>query len=330
MPVPISVPNHALGASPASLQTGRKTRCVITCVINRGTKSGSEIGRLPGLTSAPGCRDAADTGRPKAGKKEADMNDPNLFPEPEPEPGFSLSAPAAVLELHGVATITDPNLPVLDAAAEPVTGPAAEAAPAKAPAKGRPGWLVPVAIGAIGLIAAGTLGGLLYVNTGQRDLARQQLAATTATLATTKASLADSQQQLTTAQNTLAAQAIVDKYVAMNSRDNGLVQLDVGALQFYCTDPNWNEALCRMAMQNDQIDLQKFQADRSAAQVPSQFADADSQLKDALSAGIAAIQTLIAGWDGNNTDQTKDGYSKVHAAFLAIAKAEVALGTALK
>ena len=245
------------------------------------------------------------------------MNDQNLY-DARPEEGSASSA--TVLDLPVAAAAPAPE-PAVETAAAPATA---------GTAKGRPGWLAPVAIGVAGLVVAGTLGGLLYVNSGQRDLARHQLAATTATLATTKNSLADTQQKLTTAESDAAARAIVEKYVAMDALDGATLQLDAASLQFNCSDPNFNEVLCRLSMQNYQTDVQKFQADRSAAQVPNQFANADSQLKDALSAGIAAIQTLITGWDGNNESQQKDGYGKVHAANLAIAKAELALGTALK
>ena len=57
----------------------------------------------------------------------------------------------------------------------------------------RPRWVAPVAIGAVGIIASGSLGYLLWSTTGQRDAARHQLASTQVLLTST-------QDRLTTAQ----------------------------------------------------------------------------------------------------------------------------------
>ena len=49
----------------------------------------------------------------------------------------------------------------------------------------RRGWVLPVATGAVGVIASGTLAGFLLSTIGQRDNAQHQLAAAQATLTTT-------------------------------------------------------------------------------------------------------------------------------------------------
>src|SRR5712691_9353065 len=73
----------------------------------------------------------------------------------------------------------------------------------------RPGWVVPAAIGAVGIIASGTLGYFLWSTTGQRDAARHQLAATQATLTS-------AQGQLTSAQSDAAARKVTADYVSLH------------------------------------------------------------------------------------------------------------------
>ena len=260
------------------------------------------------------------------------MNEHNAYPEPER--GFPQTAPAAVLELPGAAVAKD-LAPPSEGIAEPANRPAAaaamEAAPAAAQplAKGRPNWAAPIAVGVIGLIAVGSLGALLYVNTSQRDQARHQLAVTTATLTTTKTTVADTQRQLIATQADSATRAVTAKYVAMYVRDAGKVNTDGGNIDYNCGAANFNFGACRTAMQIALSDLQAFQADRSVAKVPDELSVSDGQLKDALSAGIAAAQELIAGVDGDKADQVKDGYGKFAGAMVAIGKAESALAAGL-
>ena len=87
---------------------------------------------------------------------------------------------------------------------------------------------------------------------------------------------------------------------------------------------------CRTGSQQLLADLQKFQADRTAAVVPSALSASDSSLGDALSAAIAADAEIISGMDSGNVDKFKDGFDKLQAAMLNVAKAEAALGAELK
>jgi hypothetical protein len=63
--------------------------------------------------------------------------------------------------------------------------------------------------------------------------------------------------------------------------------------------------------------------------VPAALASADSQIGDALSAGIAAGQELITGMDTDDNAKIKEGFKKLDAAMLSFAKAQAALGSAL-
>ena len=195
--------------------------------------------------------------------------------------------------------------------------------------KGRPGWLVPVAIAAIGVIVGGVLGGLLYVNTGQRDVARKQLAATSATLATTKTTLADTSSQLGTARIDAAAKAVSATYVATYVTDNGRADTALQSFFSTCT-ASAKFSVCRDGAQQSLVALQSFQSDRAALTVPTQLAASDAMVKDSLSAAIAAMQEIIAGSDDNSTSQVDDGFAKLGAAQLSLAKAGASLGAALK
>jgi hypothetical protein len=53
-------------------------------------------------------------------------------------------------------------------------------------------------------------------------------------------------------------------------------------------------------------------------------------LGDALSAAIAGAQEFITGIDNNDRAKVKAGGEKVDAAMLSMAKAESALGTAIR
>jgi hypothetical protein len=180
----------------------------------------------------------------------------------------------------------------------------------------RRAWIVPVAIGVAALIASGTLAGFLVSTIGQRDSARHQFAVTQATLATTG-------KQLTAANADAATRKVTSDYVQLVALDGGRVVADYATLQA-CNA----YSQCRTAAQQSLSDLQAFQTRRAAASVPPALANADGELRDGVSAAIAALQELITGADNNDTSKVKDGFHKLDAAFITIGKAEAALGTA--
>jgi len=182
-------------------------------------------------------------------------------------------------------------------------------------APGRRGWLLPVAIGMAGLIMAGTLGGFLWATIGQRDTVRHQLVVSQTTLATTRA-------QLTAAHAEAATRKVTSDYMALVAVDGGRATADYGTLAV-CN----SYGACRTAAQQTLTDLQAFQAQRAAATVPQALANADGQLRDGLSAAIAAVQELITGADNDDIAKVKDGGHKLDAALLAIGKAQAALAS---
>jgi hypothetical protein len=179
----------------------------------------------------------------------------------------------------------------------------------------RRGWLLPVAIGAAGLIASGPLGGFLWSTIGQRDTARHELATTQTTLTTTRG-------QLTAAHSEAATRKVTSDYVTFAAVESGRAMADYGTM-VACN--SYGE--CRTAAQQTLSDLQAFQIQRAAATMAPALSNADGQLRDGLSAAIAALQELITGADNNDLSKVKDGGHKLDAAFLAIGKAEAALGT---
>ncbi len=183
-------------------------------------------------------------------------------------------------------------------------------APAQAPARRRPRWIVPTGIAIIGLIAAGTLGGFLYTTIGQRDTARHQLASTQATLT-------DTQKQL-------AARSATDAYMKLYVVNSGKVTTDYGYV-IVCD----SYLTCRTSAQDMLTDMKAFQAARSSAVVPAALANADTLLGDSLSAAMAADQELITGMDTNDDTKIKEGFKKVYAAMLTFAKAESAIAAPL-
>lgn len=178
----------------------------------------------------------------------------------------------------------------------------------------RRGWLWPVAIGAAGLLASGALGGFLWSTIGQRDTARHELAATQTTLTTTRG-------QLTAAHSEAATRKVTSDYVTFAAIDSGRAMADYGTM-VACN--SYGE--CRTAAQQTLSDLQAFQTQRAAATVPPALSNADGQLRDGLSAAIAALQEVIAGADNDDVNKVKDGGHKLDGAFLTIGKAEAALG----
>jgi hypothetical protein len=217
-----------------------------------------------------------------------------MAPAPEPEP-------SVVSEAQIVA--------------EPYRAPVPTVAPRR---RTRPKWVVPAAIAAAGLIASGTLGYLFYST-------NSKLQATTHTLTNTQLTLDSTKQQLSAAQADAATRKQTADYVSLYTADAGKVRTDY-ELVVACSD----YATCRTSAQQALTDLQAFQSDRKAANVPSNLSASDSELGDSMSAGIAALQELIAGMDNAQMAKVKDGFSKLDASMLSMAKAEADLGSELK
>jgi hypothetical protein len=198
--------------------------------------------------------------------------------------------------------------------------PRVEASPAivSTARSGRRGWVAPVAIGAVGIIASASLGYLLSTTTGQRDAARHELAATQATLTST-------QGQLTSAQSAAASVKVTADYVTLYITGSARVLTDDESMNV-CK----GYSQCRTAAQQALNDMQAFQSDRTKATVPPALTNADAMLGDALTAEIAAVQEVISGMDNNNFNKIKDGWTKLDKAMLSMGKAEAALGAALK
>jgi len=198
---------------------------------------------------------------------------------------------------------------VPDAAAQPHIAPRVRT---------RPKWVVPVAIAAIGLIASGALGYLFYsTNT--------KLEATRHTLTTAQLTLDSTKQQLTAAQADAATKKVTADYLALYTADAGKVRTDYEQV-VACS----NYATCRTSAQQALTDMQAFQSDRKAANVPSSLSASDSELGDSLSAGTAALQELISGMDNDQVAKVKDGFAKLDESMLSMAKAEADLGSELK
>jgi hypothetical protein len=219
-------------------------------------------------------------------------------------------------QYDGVITL-EPRLDVPQLA--PPEAPAAVELPPPPPAylpsptvqRQRPRWLVPSAIAAVGLIASGMLGYLLYTTNTKLEVTRQTLAGT--------------KVQLTNLQADAARKKQVADYVSIYTLDAGRVQTDyqqVNACNTFST--------CRTSAQQTLNDMQRFQSDRQSVQVPSELSASDSQLGDSLSAGIAAVQELIKGMDTNDVKKVDAAFNQLNDAMLGIAKAESALGAELR
>jgi hypothetical protein len=176
-------------------------------------------------------------------------------------------------------------------------------------------WVLPVGIGTAALIVSGTLAGFLWSTIGQRDTARHQLAVTRATLTATG-------DQLTAAHANAATQKVTSDYVTFVTVSGGRALTDYETMAA-CT----SFGPCRTAAQQTLTDLQAFQTQRAAATVPPALSNADGELRDGLSAAIAALQEFITGADNDDVNKIKDGAHKLDAALLTIGKAEAALGT---
>lgn len=223
-------------------------------------------------------------------------------------------------ELEGIVAlpISEPESVAVTPPPEHIPYPEPAAEPAAKARRPRPAWLVPGAVGVLGLVIAGALGFVLYTTTQQRDALHAQLVSTKVTLAST-------QSQLTAAQADSAQKKVTADYVALYVTDEGKVLTD------YETVVNCaGYSDCRTSAQQFLTDMQSFQSDRMSANVPPSLQSEDSSLGDALSAAIAGDQELITGMDNDDVSKIKDGGNKVDAAMLNLAKAESAMGTALK
>lgn len=223
--------------------------------------------------------------------------------------------------------VTLPTPQVVPEQAEPLEPPAAEApvaeetaaTPAAAKARRtRPAWFGMAIVGATALIASSTLGYDAYAASQQRDGLYTRLVATTATLGST-------QSQLAAANADAASKKVTAAYVAMYVADAGKVETDYQNLSA-CD----GFGSCRTTSQKLLDDMQAFQSDRKAAEVPAALGASDSSLGDALSAAIAADDELISGMDSGDITKFKDGFRKLDAAMLSIGKAEASLGAELK
>jgi len=202
---------------------------------------------------------------------------------------------------------------------EPEPEPVAPAvAVVEKPRRVRAAWLATATVGAVALIASGALGYDAYAASRQRDDLYTHLVSTTATLGATQSDLAS-------ARATAASNKVIADYAAMYVADSGKAQTDYWAL-INCD----GFGSCRTSSQQLLEDLQAFQADRKAAEVPSSLTASDSSLGDSLSAAIAADQEIIAGMDTDSSSKFDDGFTKLDAAMLGMAKAEATLGAELK
>jgi hypothetical protein len=249
---------------------------------------------------------------------------PNAAEAEQRDAGMVEFAPPTAVAADQAPTVAAPKLDSPVQAIEPLPLPdglqlvVAEPLVAPARIRSRPRWVVPVAIGAVGIIASGTLGGFVWSTIGQRDAARNQLASTQATLAGT-------QHQLAAAQVDAAAHKLTADYVNLYIVDSGRALTD---------DENMNVCTgysqCRTAAQQALTDMQSFQSDRAGATMPLALENSDAMLGDALSAEIAAVQELITGMDNNDLAKVTDGWAKLDSAMLGMGKAESALGAGLK
>lgn len=215
-----------------------------------------------------------------------------------------------IVTLPTPQVVPEPEAPIAE---EPTATPAAVKT-----RRARPAWFGTAIMGATALIASGALGYDAYAASQQRDGLYTRLVATTATLGST-------QSQLTAANADAASKKVTADYVAMYVADAGKVETDYQVLSA-CD----GFGSCRTASQRLLDDMQAFQSDRKAANVPFALEASDSSLGDALSAAIAADDELISGMDAGNVSKFKDGFDKLDAAMLSIGKAEASLGTELK
>ena len=258
---------------------------------------------VEGVVSSGLNRDAAEADQPVPAPAKA--------PETPPHTGYGSIAPVAD---QASAQLAAPAIPA--SAAPAFVAPDVARAPEKV--RSHRGWLGTVAVGCVGVIAAGALGYFLYSTAHERDGALGQVATTQARLTSTEDALAGAQQDL-------IARKAIGAYTTTYLADSGRIRIDYQTL-VACT----KFGTCRTAAQSLLTDLQGFQSDRSNAGVPAALANSNAMLRDALSAAIAADQELISGMDNGNENKFRDGFRKLNAAMLAVAKAEAALGAELR
>ena len=223
-------------------------------------------------------------------------------------------------EMEGIVTLPVPErLELPEPAPEPAPEPVAIPEPVAASARrARPPWLKTAVLGAAALLATGTLGYVANTAAQQRNQAFDAFVSTKATLVATDA-------QLNQAKQDAATKKVTADYVAMYVADSGRVQTD-----YQVAGACSNFSSCRTSTQQLLEDLQKFQSDRNAATVPGALSTSDASLGDALSAAIAADQEIISGMDSDSLTKFEDGFTKLNAAMLSVAKAEATLGTELQ
>lgn len=231
------------------------------------------------------------------------------------DPGLDSS-----VSVETVAPVEPHILELPAPAAEPVSAPEIQppALEVAKPKRVRPRWAVPAAIAAVGLVASGTLGYLFYSTSSKLDATRHQLTVT-------QLSLDSTNKQLAAADADAATKKVTADYVKMYTADAGKVRTDYGDV-VACN----NYATCRFAAQQALVDMQTFQSDRQSADVPTALSASDSALGDSLTASIAALQELISGMDTNSRTKIDDGFNKLDASMLSMAKAEAALGNELQ
>ena len=219
-------------------------------------------------------------------------------------------------EIEGIVTLPVPDQPIT-----PYEAPAVEVPTPRvdvSPKRPRPPWLASASVGAVALIASGALGYVAYAASQQRDGLHARLVTTTATLVAT-------QDQLSAAQADARTKKVTADYVAMYVANAGKVETDYSNLNACSTF-----STCRTSSQQLLNDLQRFQTGRGQVTVPGAVAASDASLGDALSAAIAADQEIIDGMDTDSVNKFKDGFHKLDAAMLNVAKAEASLGSELQ
>ncbi len=225
---------------------------------------------------------------------------------------------SANLEMEeGIVTLPLPEAPAM-LEPEPARPGPEPVVPKAHVRRAKPPWLKTAVLGAAALIATGTLGYVANTAAQQRNQAYDAFVSTRATLVATDTALAQAKQDA-------ATRKVTADYVSMYVADTGRIETDyqvVSACDSFSS--------CRTGSQQLLEDLQKFQSDRSAATVPGGLSASDASLGDALSAAIAADQEIVSGMDAGNINRFKDGFKKLDAAMLNVAKAEASLGTGLK
>lgn len=177
------------------------------------------------------------------------------------------------------------------------------------------GWILPVVIALIGLIASGSLGFLLFSTTNEREAALRHGAST-------QAALDKLQTQFDAQQADAAGRKVVADYVYMVERNDSRVRTDYHAMGA-CNSFGG----CRIAVQNLYNDLQAWQAARTSAHTSPALVSPDNMLGDAISAAIAGARQFMGGMDALNTSAVIAGAKKIDAALFSITKAESAIGS---